>query len=88
MVDPEVPFENPDLDVALTAALRANEIAKGNRSDILDTLARVYFIRGDVARAIEFQTLAVEKAAGPEKANASKTLSQYQAKQAEKKSTP
>ncbi|MCE9553732.1 MAG: redoxin family protein [Planctomycetes bacterium] len=88
MVDPELPFENPDLDVALTAALRANEIAKGNRSDILDTLARVYFTRGDVAKAIEFQTLAVEKASEPEKANANKTLAQYQAKQPEKKSTP
>lgn len=88
MVDPEVPFEKPDLDVALKAALRANDIVKGNRSDILDTLARVYFKRGDVAKAIEIQTLAVEKAAGPEKANANKTLSQYKAKQTEKKSTP
>jgi hypothetical protein len=87
MVDPELPFENPDLDVALAAALRANEVAEGKRSDILDTVARVYFTRGDVAKAIEFQTMSVEKAAESEKENLKKTLSQYLAKQKEKKST-
>lgn len=88
MVDPELPFENPDLDVALAAALRANEVAEGKRSDILDTVARVYFTRGDVTKAIEFQTLSVEQAAESEKENLKKTLAQYQSKQTEKKSTP
>jgi len=51
-----------DLDFALKAALRANEVSESKDAAILDTLARVYFDRGDVATAVKWQRLAAEQA--------------------------
>ena len=51
-----------DLDLALGAAERAVELTKGEDAAILDTLARVHHDRGDLARAIEIQRQAVERA--------------------------
>jgi len=53
-------LEKRDLKLALSAALRANEVARGKDAGILDTLAKVYFDSGDAAKAIEFQTKAIE----------------------------
>jgi tetratricopeptide (TPR) repeat protein len=50
---------NRDLDLALTLAQRADEAAKHENPTILDTLARAYFEKGDVNKAIETQTRAV-----------------------------
>ena len=61
MVDPENPIDEPDLDLALQAALCANEASKGEAAEILDTLARVYFVRGDLDNAIKTETEAVQK---------------------------
>jgi len=80
MVDPEVPFDKPDLDLALKVALRANELVKAQKSDILDTLARVYFVRGEIDKAIEIQTQSVAKAGPDEKQYAINLLSEYKAK--------
>jgi len=44
-----------NLDFCLTAATAANEAAKGEDGAILDTLARVYWERGENAKAIELQ---------------------------------
>ena len=74
MVDPENPIDKPDLDLALKAALRANEASKGEAAEILDTLARVYFARGDVDNAIKIETKAVRKS------DMGKTLAEYKAK--------
>ena len=60
LVDPDSKFEKPDLKLALKAAQRANELMKGADAGVLDTLARVYFVSGDSAKAIEIQTKAVE----------------------------
>lgn len=80
MVDPEVPVDKPDLNLALEVAQRANELAKGESGEILDTLARVHFMRGEVDKAIALQTKAVEKSAATDKEKLQKTLSEYQAK--------
>lgn len=48
-----------DLDFALEAARRANAIQGGLDSAMLDTLARVHWMRGDAAEAIRLQRQAV-----------------------------
>lgn len=81
MVDPEVKFEEPDLGLAEKLARRANELCKGENAAVLDTLARVLFVRGQVDQAIELQTKAVEKAEAPEmKQQLQKALDEYKAK--------
>jgi len=61
IVDPEnKTLEKRDLKLALTAALRSNEIAGGKDAGVLDTLARVYYLSGDTAKAIETQAKALE----------------------------
>ena len=62
IVNPEVKHEKRDLKLALKAAERANELTKGKDFNVLDTLARVHFDSGNAAKAIEFQTQAVELA--------------------------
>lgn len=64
IVDPEGGLEHKDLDLALAAATRADEVSEGKDPQILDTLARVWFEKGDVAKAIELQEKAVELAKG------------------------
>jgi thiol-disulfide isomerase/thioredoxin len=48
-----------DLDLALRAATRAAELSKQQDADVLDTLARVHYERGDFAKAVEIQTKTV-----------------------------
>lgn len=67
-----------DLDFALKAAQRANEITKGQDAAILDTLARVYFDQGNVTKAIELQEKAVALAPeGPMGESIKETLARY-----------
>ncbi|MGP1345283.1 MAG: redoxin family protein [Phycisphaerales bacterium] len=54
--------EQRDLDLAMQAAQRAVDMTKGENSDVLDTMARVHFWKGDLDKAIEFQTKAIELA--------------------------
>ena len=51
-----------DLDFALKAAKRANELTESKNPAILDTLARVYFDQGDISSALKWQRLAAERA--------------------------
>jgi thiol-disulfide isomerase/thioredoxin len=48
-----------DYDVALTLALRADEVAKHENPTVMDTLARAYFEKGDIDKAIETLTKAM-----------------------------
>jgi thiol-disulfide isomerase/thioredoxin len=64
LVDPEMPIAKRDLDLAFRAATMAVEISKGEDGAILDTLARVHYWKGELEKAIEIQTRAVEKSAG------------------------
>lgn len=60
VVDPEKDIPHRDLDLALKAAERANTLTHGKNAMIMDTLARVYFLKGDLKKALELQTKAVE----------------------------
>jgi thiol-disulfide isomerase/thioredoxin len=68
IVDPDSKYDTRDLKLALKAALRANELTKGEEPNVLDTLAKVYFDSGDAAKAVEIQTKAVELLKGNPKA--------------------
>ena len=73
-------IEERDLDFAEKTARRAAAIVKDNPSDkaeILDTLARVLFLKGQKEPAIELQQKAVELAAGRRKEQFQVTLDSY-----------
>ncbi len=80
IVDPDLKVEKKDLDLALKAATRSNELSQGKSPEVLDTLARVYFCRGEVSKAIELQTKAVELAKGELKDELAKVLKEYKDK--------
>lgn len=62
IVDPagDVPAKDRNLDFAMAFALKANELTKGENAAILDTVARVYWDKGDRSKAIELQEKAVK----------------------------
>lgn len=62
-----MPIDGLDLNLALDAAQRANELRDGIHADTLDTLARVHFMRGDLDRAIELQEQAVKLETDPQR---------------------
>lgn len=53
-------LETRDLDVAMRAATRAEELSGGTSAASLDTLARVHFAKGNFAEAYELQSRAFE----------------------------
>lgn len=74
-------LEVRDLDFALAAAQRANELTEASEPSILDTLARVWFEKGEVKKAIELQQKAVELADNEQlKESLRRTLEEYQGK--------
>jgi thiol-disulfide isomerase/thioredoxin len=75
-------FTKRDLDLALKFAVRATEASEGKDADVLDTLARVYAEKGQLDKAVETETRAVEAASSPEeKASYTKTLKGYKDQQ-------
>ncbi|MBI1190460.1 MAG: redoxin family protein [Tepidisphaera sp.] len=82
IVDPSHPIEKPDVALAAKAADHAVELTKGKEPAILDTQARVYFVKGDVTKAIEIQQKVVELSTDKAKTEAEKTLAEYKAKAA------
>lgn len=56
---PEIKDEDRDIELAFEAVNKANEIEKGERPEVLDTLAKVYFSKKDFAKAIETQEKAI-----------------------------
>jgi thiol-disulfide isomerase/thioredoxin len=83
IVDPTSTIERRDLDLALRAAQSAVEFSKSKNAMILDTLARVHATRGDLTKAIEVQTLAVETANEKARPPLQQTLDAYKAKAAQ-----
>jgi len=83
IVDPEADHEKRDLELAMKAATKADEFAGGKDAAIIDTLARVYFWKGDLKKAIELQNKAVENAKGAMLEEVKKSLEEYK-KKAEK----
>jgi len=81
IVDPANPVEKPDLELASTAAKRANDLTGAKDFSILDTLARVSFLQGDVAQAITLQQKAIDNAPDEAKAELKGRLQEYQTAQ-------
>jgi thiol-disulfide isomerase/thioredoxin len=86
VVDPQMKIENRDLAFALEAANKAVELSGGDDGGILDTLARVYYWKGDLAKAIEIQEKAIAKASPEMLGDLTGTLEDY--KQALKERNP
>lgn len=80
IVDPEGEMTNKDLDLAMRAATEANRLSGDKDGAILDTLARVYFLKGDKAKAIATQERAIANAKGAMKADLEATLEEYKGK--------
>jgi len=75
-----VTAEDPKLrnpQKALPYALKGVELSGGKGSAELDTLARVYFMLGDIDKAIDLQKKAISYA--PDRDNYKKALEEYQA---------
>jgi thiol-disulfide isomerase/thioredoxin len=78
VVDDEGVVER-NLDFAMKAAKRANELSESKDPAILDTLARVYYEDGNIEKAIKYQKMAVEFAGDDEMgADIQKTLEKYE----------
>ena len=60
-------LEPRDLDLAQSLAEKACELAEHKDASIMDTLAHVHHARGELDKAIEIQTQAVELAADNER---------------------
>lgn len=78
LIDPDSGVETRHLDLALRAAERAVELTSSTDPDLLATLAAVHAARGDLAKAVGFQTQAVQIASDREKARLMRTLQDYQ----------
>jgi thiol-disulfide isomerase/thioredoxin len=79
IVDPEGTVEKRDLDLAMKAAVKADEFSKHEDGAVIDTLARVHFLKGDLRKAIELQKQAVEKAPANLRPSLEKSLREYEA---------
>jgi hypothetical protein len=77
-------LEKRDLDLAEKLAKRAVELTDNKDGAIIDTLARVYFEKGQLDKAIELQTDAVSKAQGEMKRELEATLEKYKKEKADK----
>lgn len=74
----DVPEADRDTELALIAAQKADTLTQSKDAQVLDTLARVHFARGDIKEALRVQTLAVEVSKDPRmKADLQQSLDKY-----------
>jgi thiol-disulfide isomerase/thioredoxin len=78
IVDPNGKVEQRDLALALRAAERASAFTDDANGAILDTLARVHFLSGDLEKALELQRKAVSCAEGRMKESLEEVLREYE----------
>ncbi len=83
IVMPDSPVKQQDLDVAMKAAEKSVKLSEkedgDTRSAGIDTLARVHFLKGDVAKAAELQQQAIDLVETPElKRQLQETMREYQ----------
>jgi thiol-disulfide isomerase/thioredoxin len=71
-------LEKPDLDLAAELANKALELSKGEDAAILDTAARVNFMRGDKEKALEQERKALSLAPADHTATFEATLAFYE----------
>lgn len=67
------------ITLAEKEAVRANDLSKGKNAEIIDTLARVQFVKGQKDEAIATQQKAIDIAEERAKKNYQKTLESYKA---------
>ncbi len=79
IVDPAGGVEPKDLNLALAAATQASTIEGDKDGSIIDTLARVHFLKGNKAKAIELQKKAIELAPEELKESLKASLAEYEA---------
>lgn len=88
IVDPQGDFAGdtlkPDADLALAAATKASALKNDTDPAILDTLARAHFVKGDIAKAVEVQTKAVDVADEDFKEQLRSALEEYKTAQEKK----
>jgi tetratricopeptide (TPR) repeat protein len=77
IVDPESEIGERNVDLAMKAALRADELTKHEDFYVIDTLARVCFAKGETQKAIEHQALALKLADEGAKDGMRATLEEY-----------
>ena len=81
IVDPKADVKDRNADLAIRAATRGCELTEWKDPGLLDTLARAYFVKGDVQRAVELQTKAIGLAKDAEsRADLEAALREYQGK--------
>ncbi|MBI5866401.1 MAG: redoxin family protein [Planctomycetes bacterium] len=83
--NPQRPADKGLLTVAFSAATKADELSGGKDAGVLEALARVHYLSGDLTAAIEKQTKAVELASERMKPRFEKTLEEYKKKAADGK---
>jgi thiol-disulfide isomerase/thioredoxin len=71
-------IERRDYKLAMKMAQRGVELTNGENAAILDTLARAYFDTGEIAKAVQYQRQAVEKADDEIKEELKQTLERYE----------
>lgn len=76
--DPKIPAEHRDLDIALAAVQQALELTGSGNPKALAAAARVHYVRGEVATAIDLQTKAYFLARPETKSNYKRVLRSYQ----------
>jgi tetratricopeptide (TPR) repeat protein len=86
IVDPDSELGHVDADLALKLSTRANDLMKNENASVMDTLARVYFVKGDFDKAVDIETKAVEKSADNKKlqGDLQKSLAEFKDAQAKK----
>ncbi len=71
-------IEERNLELAMKAARRANDLTDGVDGAILDTVARIYFEKGNFEKAIVYQRMAVKHSEGPMLTELQATLEKYE----------
>ncbi len=80
MVADDEKIKTRDLDFALKAAKRGCELTEYKSASVLDTLARVYYEKGDLKSAVKWQAEALEHAEeGPMRDGIADSLKKYSA---------
>jgi tetratricopeptide (TPR) repeat protein len=69
----------PDLDLALSAAKRAEELTESKNASMLDTVSRVLFLKGNIEEAIAMQKKAIEIVDAGNKPQYEENLKEYEA---------
>lgn len=75
IADPAAKLDKRDLDLAMAAAQRSVDVSKDYAN--LDTLARVYFEKGDKAKAIDLEKQAIAIAPEDQKKSLQDALKEY-----------